>query len=99
MSRRTAANESKYSCASEEACTKKSAAPIPTRMVLSKPRSLSTMTLSTTISVKTGNSRERMLTATDNNTTCTNVRRNFAKNGKSHERVAFDSGACSKAIV
>src|SRR5437660_5543051 len=75
VSRRTAANESKYSCASEEACTKKSAAPIPIRMVLSKPRSLSTMTLSTTISVKTGKSRERMLTATDNNTTCTNVRR------------------------
>src|SRR5437588_11488563 len=96
VSRRTAANESKYSCASEEVCTKKSAAPIPARIVLSKLRSLSTMTLATTISVKTGKSRERMLTATHNHTTYTNVRANFAMKDNNPERAACHSWTSEK---
>src|SRR5262249_20899978 len=78
----TAANASKYSCASVESWTKTNAASMPSRIIFSRPMSFSTITLSTTICVNTGKSNCRKLTATASPSACSKITLNRERNGR-----------------
>ena len=99
VSSRTAMKESKYSCASDETWTKKSTTPIPSRMVSSRLTFFSTITLSTTISVKTGKSSSRKVMATASSITWIKSVLNLTRNGRSQAIPGLLSGAFAKAIV
>ena len=96
---RRAANPSRYCCARLASWKNTSEAPSPSMIMFSRPRSRSTITLSTTVWVKTGKSSCRKLITRASRTAGIRIERNWRRNGTSHARLGRPSGAFSNAIV